>query len=99
MQCKLGFKKEQLTRASIILGAVLIIAGCAALPVPLVYLSTAKSGIDAVQMFRGEQTINDHIISGLTGKTCKTSDWLGGKDLCKEIYKPAPVTVIKLPPL
>mgnify|MGYP003664104346 FL=1 len=73
--------------------------GCTFLPLPLTYMSSAKSGIDAVQMLRGEQTINDHIISRLTGKICKTSDWIAGQDFCKEIYKPAPVTVEELPPL
>ena len=75
------------------------VSGCTFLPLPLTYISSAKSGIDAVQMLRGEQTINDHIISRLTGKICKTSDWIAGQDFCKEIYKPAPVTVEELPPL
>ena len=54
----------------------LILTGCS--------FSSAKSGIDAVQLLRGEQTINDRIVSSVVEKTCYTIAWLHGKEYCIE---------------
>ena len=58
--------------------------GCSFIPVPITYMSSAKSGIDAVQLLRGEQTINDRIVSSVVEKTCYTIAWLHGKEYCIE---------------
>ena len=47
-------------------------------------MSSAKSGIDIVQLLRGEQTINDRIVSSVVEKTCYTIAWLHGKEYCIE---------------
>ena len=48
-------------------------------------MSSAKSGIDIVQLLRGEQTINDRIVSSVVEKTCYTIARLHGKEYCIEI--------------
>jgi len=64
---------------------LLIASGCSFIPLPLTYMSSAKSGIDIVQLLRGEQTINDRIVSSVVEKTCYTIAWLHGKEYCIEI--------------
>ena len=73
-----------MTRLFKILLVLVSVAGCSFIPVPITYMSSAKSGIDAVQLLRGEQTINDRIVSSVVEKTCYTIAWLHGKEYCIE---------------
>ena len=89
-----------MTRLFKILLVLVSVAGCAAIPAPLVYMGYAKNGADIVQIIREMPTTSDLIMSELSNRICNTSNWLKGKDYCIEkSLTPIPVTVEELPPL
>ncbi len=62
----------------------LLLSGCTLLPAPLIYIGYAKTGVDTVQIVKGEPTTGDMLISQITNKECKTTNVFNNKDYCQE---------------
>jgi|DEB0MinimDraft_3_1074331.scaffolds.fasta_scaffold184007_1 hypothetical protein len=62
-----------------------MLGGCAAglVPLPIQILGAAKTVYDAGAIIADEKTINDHVISEIVDKECKTRSLLEGEEYCK----------------
>ena len=69
-------------RYVILITAVLVLGGC--LPVPLLYLSYFKTGIDTISLVTDNKTTTDYVVSTMTGQNCKTTNIFKDKEYCKE---------------
>ena len=74
---------------NILIGTVVIVimmTGCA-LPPAITFLSGAKTTWDIAAILRDEKTINDHIISDIAERECKTRNIFEGQEYCEKTLK------------
>ena len=78
-----------LYKQNILIGAIVIVimmTGCA-LPPAITFLSGAKTTWDIAAILRDEKTINDHIISDISKRECKTRNIFKDQEYCERTLK------------
>ena len=59
-----------------------LLCGCA-LPPPLDVISLAKTTVDVILMVQDKPTTTDIVLSGITGKECRTFNVIQNMTVCK----------------
>ena len=59
------------------------LCGCT-LPPPLDVISLAKTTVDVILMIQDQPTTTDIVLSGITGKECRTTNVIRNKTVCKK---------------
>ena len=59
-----------------------LLCGCT-LPPPLDVISLAKTTVDVILMIQDQPTTTDIVLSGITGKECRTTNVIRNKTVCK----------------
>ena len=59
-----------------------LLCGCT-LPPPLDVISLAKTTVDVILMVQDKPTTTDVVLSGITGKECRTTNVIRNKTVCK----------------
>ena len=53
------------------------------MPPPLDVISLAKTTVDVILMIQDQPTTTDIVLSGITGKECRTTNVIRNKTVCK----------------
>ena len=59
-----------------------LLCGCT-FPPPLYVISLAKTTVDVILMIQDQPTTTDIVLSGITGKECRTTNVIRNKTVCK----------------
>ena len=59
-----------------------MLCGCS-LPPPLDVISLAKTTVDVILMIQDKPTTTDVVLSGITGKECRTTNFIRNRTVCK----------------
>ena len=54
------------------------------MPPPLDVISLAKTTVDVILMVQDKPTTTDVVLSGITGRECKTFNVIHNKTICEE---------------
>ena len=57
------------------------------MPPPLDVISLAKTTVDVILMIQDKPTTTDIVLSGITGRECKTFNVIQNKTICEEDNK------------
>lgn len=76
--------KSLLIRLLLVLPLVLV-AGCAFLPLPFQIASSGKTVYDTVRIIENEKTSTDELASLMYEKDCKTRNILEGRSYCRDL--------------
>tara|TARA_R110002074_G_C12516820_1_gene663871 strand:- start:606 stop:884 length:279 start_codon:yes stop_codon:yes gene_type:complete len=77
--------KSLLIRLLLVLPLVLV-AGCAFLPLPLQIASSGKTLYDTARIIENKKTINDELASMMYEQNCKTRNIFEGRAYCIDLH-------------